>query len=375
FKDINIDTVPVPGQSDQVDLDVTLVEQSTGDIRAGVGYSSAEKLVLNASISQNNAFGSGNFLQLSVNSSAINKVYSLSYTNPYFTPNGVSMGYDIYRRNYDATSTTIGDYKSATNGAGVRFGIPVSETDTVTTGLKLEQTELSLTDTSPQRFKDYINTFGTKTLAYLLNVGWSRDTRDSILYPTKGWLQSVYTEIGLPGGDMTYHKSGYQFQYFQPLIGNLVFGTNWDIGFGKGYGGKPLPFFKNYYAGGTGSIRGYDTNSLGPREFVAATDTTPAGYTGSILGGTQRIVINNELLFPFPGTKNDKSVRGAIFFDVGRVRTDGSQGQNETFRYSAGVAVAWTSPIGPLKFSLGYPIAKKENDKLQKFQFQVGTVF
>jgi outer membrane protein insertion porin family len=370
FENINIDTVAVAGQQDLVDLDVVVSEKSTGDIRAGVGYSSGDGLQLQAAISQNNAFGSGNSLALQLNSSKINRVYSLSWTNPYFTADGVSLGYDLYRRDYDATSTIIGSYKSDTKGAGLRVGYPISETDTVNFGLRIERTDLTLLSTSPQRYLAYVNTFGNKTDSLVGTVGWARDTRDSVAYPTRGWLASLSGEVGIPGTDLKYYKIGSQGQFFQPLFGtSLVLGINAEIGLANGYGGKPLPFFKNYYAGGVGSVRGFEANSLGPRVINATSGAA------EFLGGREKFIFNAEILFPLPGSKQDKSVRGSLFFDAGLVRDQGTSSEFESVRASVGAALAWTSPVGPLKFSLGYPIIKKDGDKLQRFQFQVGTSF
>lgn len=370
FSEVNIDVVPVAGQQDLVDLEVKVVEKSTGDIRAGVGYSSGDRLQLQAAFSQNNAFGSGNALAVQVNSSKINRVASISWTNPYFTPDGVSLGYDLYQRNYDATSTTIGAYQSKTAGAGLRLGVPVSETDTVQFGLRGERTTLSLLPGSPNRYIDYINTFGRTTNSAVGTVGWARDTRDDIRYPSTGWLASLSGELGLPGTDLRYYKMSALGQYFQPLLGtSLVLGFNVEVGFANGMGGKPLPFFKNFYAGGVGSVRGFEANSLGPRTFNTATGST------EYLGGNRKLVINTELLFPIPGSKNDKSVRGALFFDAGTIRDPGSSADDRAVRASVGAALSWTSPVGPLRFSLGYPVRKKDGDKLQRFQFQVGTSF
>jgi outer membrane protein insertion porin family len=372
FSEVNVETIPVAGQQDLVDLEVKVVEKSTGDIKAGVGYSSGDKLQLQGSFSQNNAFGSGNSLQIQINSSKVNRVASVSWTNPYFTPDGVSMGYDIYQRNYDATSTTIGAYTSKTLGGGLRLGVPISETDTVNFGLRAERTELGLLTSSPNRYLEYVNTFGRTTDSVVGTVGWARDTRDDIRYPSRGWLASFFGEVGIPGTDLKYFKLGAQGQYFRPLFNSpIVLGVVGEFGYADGYGGKPLPFFKNFYAGGVGSVRGFESNSLGPSVFNAS--------SGSVeyLGGAQKLVINTELLFPMPGSKNDKSIRGALFLDAGLIRDSSRSGGDDGggLRASAGIALSWTSPVGPLRFSLGYPIRKEEGDKLQRFQFQVGSSF
>lgn len=386
FSEVTLDNVPVPGSSDQVDIDVAVVEKNTGSLNAGAGYSSADKLVLTASISQNNVLGTGNSLALQVNTSRTAKTAVVSYTNPYFTPDGISRGIDIYRRTYDPTTTGVGSYQLSTTGAGVRFGIPISETDSISAGVSAENSNLQLyPGISPQRFYDYANEFGYNTNTYKASTGWARDSRDSLIYPTRGWLQSVSLEATLPVTNVKYFKINYQGQAFVPIVADFVYGLNVELGFANGYGGRSLPFFQNYYGGGVGSVRGYETNSLGPREAeISAVTTNPDGttssttsYSGNATGGRRKFTVNNEILFPFPGTKNDKSVRGSLFFDAGQIYDKGEplQKDNERIHLSTGVAIAWQSPIGALKFSYAIPIGSKPGDKLQRFQFQVGTLF
>ena len=364
FKETNIETPPVPTATDQVDLEVNVTEQNTGNLLLGLGYSSGEGLVVSGSISQNNVFGSGNSLVAQVNSSRVNRVYAFSFTDPYYTPDGVSRGIDLYQRNVDTGSLLIGTFGTRTVGAGVRFGVPVTETDTINFGLAYERTKLSLNDSSSLRFIDFANQFGSTTDSVVATVGWARDTRDSVIYPTRGRLQRIFGELGVPGTDLEYYKINYQHQWFIPVWGPFTLLLNGEIGQGGGLRGKPLPFFKNYYAGGVQSVRGYETSSLGPID-----------ENGDIIGGRRRIIGNLELLFPLPGLKQDKSVRGSFFVDAGQVRGDGTQSNAESFRYSVGLAFGWQSPIGPLKFSIARPLNQKEGDKLQRFQFQVGTLF
>lgn len=386
FSEVTMDNQPVAGASDQVDIDVAVTEKNTGSLNAGAGYSSAEKLVLTASISQNNVLGTGNSLALQLNTSRTSKTAVIAYTNPYWTPDGISRGIDVYRRTYDPTSTGVGSYVLATTGAGLRFGIPISETDSVSLGVTAENSKLELfAGISPQRFFDYANEFGYNNNTYKLASGWARDTRDSLIYPTRGWLQSVGVEATMPLTQVKFYKVNYQGQAFLPLYGDFVYGLNVELGFANGYGGRSLPFFQNYYGGGVGSVRGYETNSLGPREAVTSAITTnPDGttssvtsYTGNATGGRRKFTINNEILFPFPGTKNDKSVRGSLFFDAGQIYDKGDplQKDNERIHFSTGLAIAWQSPIGALKFSYAIPIGSKPTDKTQRFQFQVGTLF
>jgi len=192
--------------------------------------------------------------------------------------------------------------------------------------------------------------------------GWSRDTRDDILYPTRGQLQSLLVETGLPFGDLEYYKVNYLQQAFFPVFGDFVLMLRGDVGYGDGYGGKPLPFFKAFYAGGVGSVRAYETASLGPRDIY-----------GNVLGGKRKIVGNLELFYPI--LKGDRSVRLSAWADAGQIYAEGLEPNFESFRFSAGVGLAWNSPIGPLKFSYGVPLNEKQGDRIQRFQFQVGTVF
>jgi outer membrane protein insertion porin family len=362
FDDLNVETPPVAGTSDQVDIEMSVVERSTGNLLAGIGYSSAEGIVLSGSISQQNIFGSGNALALNVNTSRYNRTYSVVYTEPYWTVNGVSRTLEAYEKTLDPTGLAIAQYSSKTYGAAMGFGIPITETDTINVGGRYEHTSLTLFADSPPVYYDFVSQFGEKTDAWILNAGWSRDTRDDILYPNKGSLQSVYFETGLPAGDLTYYKIQYTQSNYWPVYGDLVLMLRGDLGWGDGYNEKPLPFFKAFFAGGTNSVRGFETNSLGPRDEF-----------GNALGGRRKIVGNAELFYPI--VKGDKAVRGSVFLDAGQIWANGSQPQNESFRYSGGVGVQWNSPLGPLKFSYAIPFNVKEGDRPQRFQFQAGTAF
>ena len=365
FDDVNVETPAVPGSPDQVDLDVTVTEKATGNLLAGVGYSSADGLVLSGSVSQNNVFGTGNALTAAVNTSRINRTIAVTYSEPYWTSDGIARTIEVYDKSVDSSSLPIAQYSSRTLGAAVGFGVPVTETDSVVLALRYEHTNLSLVGSSPQIYIDFVNKFGSSTNSYIVSTGWARDTRDSVLFPTRGLLQSALVEWGLPVGDLSYYKLNYLIQWFTPLPANIVWMLRGDVGYGGGLGNKPLPFFKAYYGGGVGSVRGYDTASLGPQD-----------NQGNTIGGRRKIIGNAELFFPLPGAKaNDQSVRLSVFADAGQIYDNGSQPQLESFRFSTGVGLAWNSPVGPLKFSYGYPLNKKPGDRVQHFQFQVGTVF
>jgi outer membrane protein insertion porin family len=359
---VNVETPPVPGTTDQVDIEMSVVEKNTGNLLAGVGYSSTEGVVFNASVSQQNIFGSGNALALSLNTSSVNRTISLTYTEPYWTVDGISRTFELYDKNIDPTGLSVAQYSSNTLGGAIGFGVPVSEIDTINYGFRVEHTSLSLFDNSPPVYYQFVQDFGYVTNSYILSGGWSRDTRNDILYPSFGRLQSALIEVGLPFGDLAYYKLQYINQSFWPVYGDFVLMLRADLGYGDGYDQKPLPFFKAFYAGGVGSVRGYQAGSLGPRDIY-----------GNTLGGKRKIVGNAELFYPI--LKGDRSVRISGFFDAGQIYVNGFQPEFENFRFSAGVGLAWNSPIGPLKFSYAIPIQSIPADKIQKFQFQVGTVF
>ncbi len=363
FDDVNIETPPVPGTTDQADVDVTVTEKSTGSLLAGVGYSSSDGIVVNGSVSQQNIFGSGNAVIAALNTSKINRTISLAFSEPYWTVNGVSRTLEAYQRNIDPTSTlAVSQYTSSTLGAAATFGIPITETDAINLGVRYEHTKLGLFDQTPPVYLDFANKFGLVTDAYIGSLGWSRDTRDDILYPSRGRLQSFLVEVGIPGGDLEYYKVNYLHQWFTPVVSDFVLMLRADLGYGDGYGGKPLPFFKAFFAGGVGSVRGYETSSLGPQDVY-----------GNVIGGKRKIIGNAELFYPI--IKGDKSVRASVFADAGEIYLNGSQPELESFRYSTGVGLAWNSPIGPLKFSYAVPLVEKKGDRAQRFQFQIGTVF
>ena len=362
FSDVQVDTPAVQGTTDQVDVEVKLTERATGNLTAGVGYSTAEKVILSAGVSQSNIFGTGNALSFQVSTGSINQVYSLSYTNPYYTDDGVSRGFDLYQRKVDASNlSAIGSYNTSTLGTGVRFGVPITEYDTINYGLAFERTSIGLLADTPQRYIDFVNQFGSSADSYLGSVGWARDKRDSVIYTTSGTLQRITAEVGLPGGDLTYYRASYQHQWYYPLTRDLVFYTNGQIGYAGGYENKPLPFFKVFYLGGVNSLRGYETASVGPKDT-----------NGDSLGGSHLLLASAEILFPFPGLQKDKSVRLSWFVDAGTV---GEKYDFQEMRYSTGLGFNWYSPVGPMKISFGKALNPKPDDRLQSIQFTLGTIF
>ncbi len=363
FSEVNIETPAVQGTSDQMDVKMSVKEKSTGTFSIGMGYNSGEGIVFNGGITQANLFGSGNNLSTTMNTSKVNRNVSISYTNPYWTDDGVSRGFDIYNRNTNASNLAVSQYTSSTQGGGVRFGVPIGEDENVSYGLSVERSKIGLTAFSPPRYLTYVNQFGSRNTTVMGTAGWGRDTRDSAIYTTSGTVQHLYLEAALPVLDMRYAKLNYDQQNYFKINEDWVLMSNGQAGVGGGYAGKQMPFFKNFYAGGPGSVRGYDPNSLGPRDA-----------SNLSIGGTKRVVGSLEMFGPFPGSK-EKSMRLSGFIDGGAVYgpTDiqGSMGM----RYSAGLAFTWLSPMGPLKFSYGLALNKQPIDKIQKLQFTLGSMF
>lgn len=370
FKEVTVDTPAVAGTADQIDVNVNIEEKPGGNLMVGAGFSSAEKVTLSGSVSQNNIFGSGNNVTAQLSTSKVNRVYALSFTDPYFTVDGISQGFDIYHRKVDPTTLDVGWYKSASTGGGVRWGFPLGEKESISVGLAVDSTSIEVnTSLSPRRYIDFVNRYGKTNLTLPISLGWAVDGRDSALYPTKGTVHRAGLEIMAPGSDLKYYRTTYQFQHYAPLNKRMTLALNAEFGIAGGYGGQGgLPFYKNFYAGGIGSVRGYSTSSLGPQEL------TPDGYWENI-GGTRRFVGNVELLFSLPGF--NRSLRLGTFVDAGRVYggNSGVSLADDGMRYSAGVSLFWSSPLGPLKFSLAQPLNKKDGDKIERFQFTMGSSF
>ncbi|MEO7940742.1 MAG: outer membrane protein assembly factor BamA [Burkholderiaceae bacterium] len=363
FREVSIETQEVPGAPDQVDLTIAVVERATGNLSLGAGYSSGDGLGLTAGIKQENAFGSGNSLGIQVDTSKVNRTVVFNTTDPYFTVDGVSRSIDVYHRStspYVATNS----YKLVTTGASLRFGVPFTETDTVYFGAGLERTKIVPGTSLPAAYIAYGNQFGYTSNGVPLTIGWARDTRDSALVPNSGRYQRLNGEWGV-GGDTRYLSGSYQFQQYWPLNKQYTVAFNGDLAYGKGLGGRPFPLFKNFFGGGLGSVRGFEQGSLGEREIT----------NGGSLGGNKKVNLNVEVLTPFPGAGNDRTLRMFGFIDVGNVYGESQPMRLNQLRASVGVGISWISPVGPLRLALANPIRKFAGDRIQKVQFQIGTTF
>ncbi|WP_315360597.1 outer membrane protein assembly factor BamA [Neisseria bacilliformis] len=408
FDDVKFEAKPVEGTPDQVDVDMSVNERATGSLDLSAGWVQDTGLVMAFGVAQDNLFGTGKSISARVSRSKTTNNASLSFTDPYFTPDGVSLGYDLYGKTYDprkssSSTTSNSRYKTSTIGAGIRMGVPVTEYDRVNFGLGAEHMQVETFAGAPKRYREFIEKYAKnqtggigkyKGWTIKGSVGWGRNKTDSALWPTRGYVIDANLEGGLPGGDLLYYSLTHNQKWFFPLSKNFTLMLGGSVGTADGYGKtKDLPFFQNFYGGGLGSVRGYESGTLGPKVYDV--DGDKISYGGNkMLSGTA------ELLFPFPGIKDSRSVRLSLFADAGSVwdgktyndsssdPLGGRTVQNvygvgnshrstfkEELRYSAGAAVTWLSPLGPMKFSYAYPIKKKSTDEIQRFQFQLGTTF
>ena len=384
FSAVDIDTATVPGNPDQVDLNINVTERNTGKIMVGAGVSSAEGLMGSFNVSQRNFAGSGNTVALGVSTGQINRTYSLSYTDPYYTEDGVSRGFEVYRRDRNTAKLRgIGTYNTYSYGGGLNFGIPLSEKDFLNIGTTIDFTELELTNRSPSLYKDYCNKATSSgdvdctANSVAFNAGITTDTRDNVLTPTEGMMTKYTATVTAPVMDLRYYKVQASTEYYKPLDSKKKFTLKLRgmIGYADDYGGEQYPFFKNFYMGGVRSVRGYRTSSIGPKYF-----NTTAGRWFTT-GGTKSVLASAELYFPVPGLKKNDSFRLSTFFDAGGVFSDNEsistaeRYEQGELRYSMGLGVQWNSPFGPLQVSIAEPLNDDSKDRVQKFQFGMGSTF
>ena len=363
FTEVDVESQEVPGAPDQVDLVISVKEKPTGSLQLGAGFSSAEKVSFSFAIKQENVFGSGNYLGVDVNTSKYKRTLVFSTTNPYFTQDGISRTIDLYYRTDKPYQDQGGNYELVTTGASARFGVPFSETDTVFFGGGLEQTRIKPGTNIPAAYLVYADRYGYTSSAVPLTIGWSRDSRDSALAPNAGVYQKLNSEWSI-AGDARYLRANYQYQQYVPLNKKFTLAFNGELGLGKGINGRPFPVFKNFYSGGLGSVRGFDQGTLGPRDV-----------TGASLGGPKKVSLNVELIAPFPGAGNDRTLRVFTFADIGNVYGDNERVRLSEMRASVGVGLSWISPLGPLRLAYAKPVRKFAGDRIQELQFQIGTSF
>lgn len=368
FEDVNVETPPVAGTPDQVDVNVKVKERATGNINLGVGYSDTDGVIVNASVTQSNLFGSGRELSVSFDNSQSTTNFNVRYVNPYYTQDGVTRGFNAFSSTVDAAQAGTAAYNTTTVGAGVFYSIPLSEDNRIFFGLDVEQIQIETNPASAQVAQDFVARYGDSNSMLKATVSWAKDTLDSTLLPTSGTVHRISGEVAVPGSDITYYKFSYFTSRYWPVTARSSFKTKLELSYGGGYGDTTeLPFYKNYFAGGSTTLRGYRSRSLGPRDTLPPNDP---------IGGNRRVLVNAEYLFPMPGLSlEDKSIRLSVFADGGMVYGRDQPLDLGELRYSAGLAFNWFSPVGPLSFSLAKPLNAREGDRTESFQFTLGVPF
>jgi len=364
---VKIQTSPVAGTTDQVDLDVTVVEQSSNQFTAGVGYSQSAGVLFNLGLSQNNFMGTGKQLSVSGANSESEKNFKLSYNNPYYTESGIGRGFKVFYDKTDATDDDTSDYLSDKYGASVNFSFPMGEDDSLRFSLGGEQRSITATSSSPTHINDFITKNGNDFTQLTGSLSYVHDTRDRTIFPTDGQRHSIGLEAGLPGSDLEFYKLKYSGSAYFPMSESVTGVLKGGVAYGDGYGGQDeLPFFENFYSGGIRTVRGFEQSSLGPRD-------DPNDLTSDAKGGNLSLNATAEIRFPVPLLSDVKGLKGSVFIDAGNVFDDDFDG--DEIRYSAGVGVTWVSPFGPLSLSYAKPLNDESGDKVQELQFSIGANF
>ncbi len=361
-KAVKISTSPVAGHSDQVDLDVVVSEQSSNRFNAAVGYS-GNGVLFSVGLTQNNFMGTGKSLTLAATNSKSTKNFRLSYNNPYHTVDGVGRGFNVYYNKNDASKDDVSDYSSNTYGADVNYTIPISEDNSIRFSIGGEHREIVTTLSAPDYIKDFVKDNGDTYNNILGKISYVHDTRDRFLFPTKGVRHNIVLAAGLPGSDLEYYKLKYRGAVYAPVSKKVTFALKGGVSYGKSYGKtSKLPFFERFYSGGISTVRGFDNNSLGPKDS-----------NGDSKGGTLGVNARAELLFPAPFAEDVDGLRMSAFIDAGNVFDDKFDAAD--IRYSAGLSATWISPIGPFTLSYAKPLNAKDGDETQQLQFSIGASF
>ena len=366
FEDVNVEMKPVAGTSDQVDLDFRVIEQSSGNLSAGVGFSDSDGLVINANLTQKNFMGSGKHISFGFNNGDVNTTYSIGYTNPFATVDGISQGYGAFFSETNADEANIASFSTDTYGASTTFGVPIAKNDRISLSLGYENTTIHLPKVSTvSRYNKFIAREGDEYDTFSAVLGWTNNTRNNPVLPTSGKLQRLSTMVTLPSGSLQYYKLNYEDRRYEPLSEDLTLAYGGKLAYGDAYGStENYPFFQNFYAGGQKSVRGFKSNTLGLRE------------NNESLGGNFLVSGGTEIIFPVPFVKKKiRSFRLSGFIDVGNVYAEDEDFDAGLLRYSAGLSAIWISPFGPVSISLARPFNEQKDDETEFFQFAVGSTF
>jgi outer membrane protein insertion porin family len=408
---VNVENTPVPGTTDQVDVTFSVTETTSGSFVFGLGYSQLSGVTTSIQLSQNNFLGSGNRIAVEAQRNVYLQRYSFSFVNPYFTDDGLSLGYNLVWREFDNSEFNTARFSSTNRSAQAVLGIPITESDTISAAFAIDSNQIfAFPGSSPQSIVEYIDAIGQRTFhSWRGELGWARDTRNDYLQPTRGTLQRVSGEVTLPGSTAEYYKLNYEFSKYWPLSRALVLNTRVELGYGDSYGddqvrvicsvnpsqpppapgqisaaaaipecaegthledvlvASGLPFFEHFYAGGARSVRGFRDNTLGPRE-------TAAGSTFlQPIGGALKTIGSLEMYFPT--LLDTPAARVSAFVDFGNVYKDLDAFDSGELRSSAGVALVWRAPVGPISISYAFPLRKEDDDEIERLQFSFGGAF
>ena len=368
FKEVNVETVAVPGTADQVDVNYTVEEAPGGRLGGGLGFSPGQGAIFNASVVQDNFLGSGKRISFNFNNSRVNTRYAIGYLNPYFTVDGISQGFNLFYRDTNAARANLAAYETRDVGGEINIGFPVSENNSIFGALKYRKTQIDLLSRSGAQIRNFVNRNGSEFDILSLGVSFSYDTTNRRILPDKGTLHRIRVEGSLPTFDnsLKYYKIDYQTKWFKYLYKDFVFSLSADLGYGDAYGETTeLPFFENFFAGGPRTVRGFKTNTLGPLD----SNRRP-------LGGNAKIIGRAELIVPVPFLDEyKKSFRLTGFIDAGNVYGPGQKIDLGKIRYSTGIGAIWVSPFGVVQASIAMPLNKQTGDQTENFQFTFGASF
>jgi outer membrane protein insertion porin family len=388
FKEVNVENIPVAGTNDQIDVVYTVEEQPSGSVGASVGYAQGTGLILGANLSENNFLGTGKQVGVGINKSTYQSSLSFSYSEPYFTVDGVSVGYSVYGRETDYDRINVASFSTNTYGANVNWSYPVSEVERIGWGLGYENLDLKTGSFASKEISDFVNENGNNFDVVSFNVNWIRSTLNRGIFATRGSSQRLGLDIAVPGSGLEYYKATYNHQYLRGLTRALTLKLRADLGYGESYGDTTrMPFFKNFYGGGFGSVRGFKRNTLGPQDTPCHLLDPPCNTSyiddPDPIGGNVQVELGAEVIFPLPFLKDQRSVQSSFFVDAGNIfNTKCGDTQVNCFkpdlgelRYSVGVGATWLSGFGPITFSVAKPLNSNESDETEVFQFSLGNQF
>ena len=380
FKSVKYEKNAVPGSTDEVDVIFKVDEQFSGSIGGSLGYG-AYGFSLGANYSEKNAFGTGNSINVGITYSEWRQDISFNFFDPYFTIDGIGLGYGAFIRKTDYGNFNLAAYNTDSYGGSVSFDLPISEIEQVGLSLSYDKTDLKTNLYSSRQLLDFYNSEGFDFTTYNASVSWRRITLDRGLFPTRGTSNGISLSFSLPGSNLNFGRLTHEFKYFQPLPRGLIFGYRSKIGYLFTYGDtESAPPYQYFYAGGMRSVRGFKQNYLGPKAVyqsgIAVRNQRPVGGPYSLTGGL-------DLIIPLNFVPDPRSIRGSVFFDYGNVFSDGCRSYETNcyefdlseLRYSLGVGITWITALGPLSFALASVFNDSPTDRTETFQFEIGTQF